>query len=392
MQPGNESDVPTHRDDDPGNETTVNLPWVESPFFEQELVRRRSELTDEEQNQARHLHEQGYLVLEQAVPHDLCDRIPQQVDPLFTEGYTTTERRVPDAWLQGADAVRELAALPSIQRTLQRLYGRRPIPFQTLTFKWGTQQPDHTDQIHFSCIPARFMCGVWVACEDTDEDNGPLFYYPGSQRLPELNGYDIGGTVDEQFYPRYEKVLHRLMTELGYKAVEFHARKGDALVWASNLVHGGRPVRREGSTRWSQVTHYMFENCIYYQPHASEIPTGEFRMLDIVDLNTLQPVPSNYNGRPISVLPAGNSRARLWIGEPTLVPSQPRRVEPAVQGPSVEVPAAARTPTSSFAREFARLVAQHVDRRPLGHRFAQAVVLRRRRFSEGRRHHEKSDG
>jgi hypothetical protein len=372
--------------------TTMNLPWVESPFFAHELARRRPTLTDDQQDQARKLHQHGYLVIEQAVPHELCDRIPVQVDHMFTEGFTTTERRVPDAWLQGAEAVRELAVLPSIQRVLQVLYGRRPIPFQTLTFKWGTQQRGHTDQIHFSCLPARFMCGVWVAFEDTDEDNGPLFYYPGSHKLPEWNGYDIGGTVEEYFYPRYERFQEQLMAELGYKPVEFHARKGDALIWASNIVHGGRPVRRDGSTRWSQVTHYMFENCIYYQPHSSEIPTGEFRMLDIIDLNTLDPVPSTYNGQPVYVTPLGNSRAHLSMGGP-LEPAATAGGSVDSAGTSAPESTAAGAPPSpagapnpvaghpnaTFARELTRLIARHMDRYPLGHRIVETALHRRRR-------------
>ena len=33
-------------------------------------------------------------------------------------------------------------------------------------------------------MPEGFMCGVWVALEDMDMDNGPLVYYPGSHQLP----------------------------------------------------------------------------------------------------------------------------------------------------------------------------------------------------------------
>lgn len=160
-----------------------------------------------------------------------------------------------------------------------------------------------------------------------DDGNGPLFYYPGSHRLPELNGYDLGATVDDYFYPVYEDLQHELMDELGLKPTEFHARKGDALIWSSNIIHGGRPVLRTGSTRWSQVTHFFFEDCIYYQPHSSEIPTGELRMLDVVDLNTLERVEPSYNGKKVWVQPLGNTRSRLSMSplppEPADAPDDP---------------------------------------------------------------------
>lgn len=295
---------------------TVNVPWIESPFFRRELARRASELTSQQRKAAVSLHEQGYAVVEQVVPDELCDRIRDQVDPMFEDSKAIIDRRVADAWRVGADAVRELAVLAPVQQLLRVLYERRPIPFQTLDFKWGTQQPGHADQIHFSSIPARYMCGVWVALEDVDEGNGPLFYYPGSHRLQEWSGYDIGATAPEpSFYSRYEEFLRQLMDELGIEPVEFHARKGDALVWVSNIVHGGRPVLRAGSTRWSQVTHYFFENCIYYQPHSSEVPTGELRMLDVVDLNTMERVPPSYNGLNVTVHPLGSGRSRLSIAD-----------------------------------------------------------------------------
>ena len=40
--------------------------------------------------------------------------------------------------------------------------------------------------------PPGFMCGVWVALEDMDMDNGPLVYYPGSHRLPEVTMQELG--------------------------------------------------------------------------------------------------------------------------------------------------------------------------------------------------------
>jgi hypothetical protein len=37
---------------------------------------------------------------------------------------------------------------------------------------------------------------------------------------------------------------------------EIHLRRGLAVVWAANLLHGGSPIHDPTRTRGSQVTHY----------------------------------------------------------------------------------------------------------------------------------------
>ena len=291
----------------------LNLPWVESAFFARELAARADGLTPDQRRVATDFHDQGYVAIERLIPHRLCDAIVAEVDPMFDDPEAIHWRRVQDAWAAGASAVRELATLPAVQDLLRLLYERRPIPFQTLDFKWGTQQQGHSDSIHFSCLPARYMCGVWVALEDVDEDNGPLFYYPGSHRLPELTVYDLGFSAGTSSYNYYEWFQQELMNELGFTSIEFHAKKGDALVWSSNVVHGGKPVLDESSTRWSQVTHYYFDDCIYYSPMHSESPTGELFLRDVVDLNTMGYVAHSYNGDTVSTLLLKNGRSRISL-------------------------------------------------------------------------------
>ena len=46
-------------------------------------------------------------------------------------------------------------------------------------------------------------------------------------------------------------------------------RRGDALIWAANLLHGGEPIADPESTRYSQVVHHFFEGCRYYTPVLS---------------------------------------------------------------------------------------------------------------------------
>ncbi|MBU9629624.1 phytanoyl-CoA dioxygenase family protein [Burkholderia multivorans] len=50
----------------------------------------------------------------------------------------------------------------------------------SLNFRVGTQQPLHTDAVHFSSIPQRSMCGVWVALEDISPESGPVQLVLGS--------------------------------------------------------------------------------------------------------------------------------------------------------------------------------------------------------------------
>ena len=305
-----------------GSVPSLVLPWVESPFFRRELAARTPHLSDEQRSLAEQFHTRGFVAVPGAVPAALCDQVRAEVEPMFEDEETAARRRVQDAWKTGAVAVRELATYPPILGILELLYERRPVPFQTLDFKWGTEQRGHSDSVHFSCLPARFMCGVWVALEEVDRSNGPLFYYPGSHRLPEITGYDLGFTAAEHFYPRYEDFQHELMGELGIAPVEFYAAKGDVLVWSSNLVHGGRPVHRPGSTRWSQVSHYFFDGCIYYQPHSSEIPLGNLLLLDVTDLTTLERVEPTYNGQPVAVhrQPGGLSHLTIDDGSGVVVP------------------------------------------------------------------------
>ena len=83
------------------------------------------------------------------------------------EVFLATGSRVFNGW-KISRAVRAIALAPRILRVLRQLYGRKPLPFQTLNFPIGTEQKVHSDVIHFASDPPTYMCGVWVALEDID--------------------------------------------------------------------------------------------------------------------------------------------------------------------------------------------------------------------------------
>jgi len=296
----------------------MNLPWVESPFFYEFLERKN--LTEAQRKIAIDYHENGYLLLKQAVPQELLDRVRQDIQHEYPNDQNAEPRRHQDLWKKYA-SVKELASLDVVFETLQLLYDREPVPFQTLNFKYGTQQRGHSDTIHFSSIPARFMCGVWVAMEATNPNNGPLFYYPKSHRLAEYNYFDLGvqGKDELEEYLVYEEYIEQFMKAKGFEKEEIYMEKGDIMIWSSNLIHGGTPIRKEGLTRWSQVTHYYFADCLYYSPRFSDMLTKNLNLRPVRNIKTGEMVRHTFNGKRIETINTGDFRYAisqnfsLWV-------------------------------------------------------------------------------
>lgn len=219
----------------------------------------------------------GYLVIEGSWSESTLDQIIADLDehyqgkPHVIDGVMYAKQRIQDAWKVNP-RVKSLATDPMVLSVLEELYGRKPLPFQTLNFRMGTQQRTHSDAIHFNSMPAGFMCGVWVALEDMDMDNGPLVYYPGSQNLPEVTMKDLGVPADGTYesYRHFEEHVDAQISKHGLEPEYATISKGQALVWSSNILHGGSTRRDENRTRHSQVTHYFFEGTKYYTPLLSD--------------------------------------------------------------------------------------------------------------------------
>jgi ectoine hydroxylase-related dioxygenase (phytanoyl-CoA dioxygenase family) len=214
-------------------------------------------------------HNDGYIIIDPQLPHATLDAA---IDAIRTRDEVTKHlhhgSRVFDGW-KFSPAIRTIALSPRVFRILRQLYGREPRPFQTLNFPIGTEQRVHSDTIHFDCDPATYMCGVWVALEDIDLDNGALVYYPGSHKLPQVRMEDVAPEPGVKHYPKYEDHMERLVKEKNLQPARAILKKGQALIWAANLMHGGGEHRDKSRTRHSQVTHYYFEGCQYFTPLES---------------------------------------------------------------------------------------------------------------------------
>lgn len=286
------------------------VPAVESPFFEG--AEEELHLSADELRIARDLHYQGFAVLD--FPDSELDarieRIRRNLGPRFEAAggpqslSTEWPGRIQDAWQHDLD-VQAIAANPTILALLTKLYGRRAFPFQTLNFPVGTQQAFHTDIVHFSSLPERFMCGVWLAMEDVLPGSGALRYIAGSHRWPIMSNMMLGrrGWQSEPNSAQdpYQDAFEELITKHQASEEIFHARKGQVLIWTANLLHGGSPRTDPALTRWSQVTHYYFDDCAYYTPALSDEPLGRLALRNITDASTGLRVPNRYLGEEVAM-------------------------------------------------------------------------------------------
>lgn len=275
----------------------LELPRAENPLME-ELIAEDG-LSDRQAELVRAFARDGFLKFRVTDPafDELADAAIVDVDWSRSNGI-----RVQDAW-PDVEAVRRLASLPEVMDLLELLYGRPAVPFQTLSFRVGTQQETHSDSLHFSSRPGRFMCGVWIALEPVDERNGALHYFPGSHRLPILELNDLGLFGEEAAmvgnYEVYCAMLQAMIRAHGLSKQVALMERGEGIVWAANLYHGGDPILDPTRTRFSQVTHYYFEGCAYHAPLSSDPYLNRYDRPDRRDVRTGRPIGHWFGTRPV---------------------------------------------------------------------------------------------
>ncbi len=226
----------------------------------------------------RHWSEKGYVTFERAVSEETIDRLNAELERLWETGhpdlriesfgdgvrrFAPLEPRYRDEPHKVLDlhgysaAARQVVFSAPVQTFLEQLFERPPLAFQSLLFTYGTEQDLHQDTAYVVLRSPLEFVGCWVALEDVEPGSGELQYYEGSHRIPEYlwfgraraKPYDLEDDSEFLRWVREEPARR------GLRLVRFTPRKGDALLWHADLVHGGSKVEQHGTTRRSFVTH-----------------------------------------------------------------------------------------------------------------------------------------
>jgi phytanoyl-CoA hydroxylase len=224
----------------------------------------------------------GYVIMEGAVDHRLCDQLAEELAAVFRDGSTEALYQPPEAPagtgspvpaglppdrmrlvdLYGVSAsAAQILMAPAIENFLRLVFERPPLCFQGLTFECGSGQGLHQDTAYVVVDKPLELAASWVALEDIQPGSGELMYVAGSHNLPE---WKFGGDSkhwdplvhgDEE-HEEWAKWLIRASEERRLEKQLFRPSKGDVLIWSADLVHGGSPVSDRSLSRRSIVGHY----------------------------------------------------------------------------------------------------------------------------------------
>lgn len=263
------------------------LPWLDRPDAEAAIDEklRAGTLTAEQAELCRQWHRDGYVILKRHFPASELDRAWESYDSKCRAGIIALEpeKAAEDDQLPGrklnphmqCDEFKAMWENRGLVELVNIFLGVDAAPFQTIASHKGSQQAAHSDAIHMTTYPRGYMCASWTAFEDIHADSGPLFYYPGSHRLPHYHAIDVGigeGEFKQKLYAvyaeKYEPFIQKVVAERKLEPKIFLPAKGDVLLWHYNLLHGGSMRKDLKHSRRALVCHYYAKDAFCYHDLA----------------------------------------------------------------------------------------------------------------------------
>lgn len=268
----------------------ATLPWIDQPnanvdaFVEQFPV--PDDFPYDLTEKLNFWRENGYVILEQAIPTEWCDKLWAEIEDTIdnheqfrieslVDGVNNNRniaiRDVPKEKLreigarlndyhQASLTCKRVLSHKRIATFLQAIFNEPVVAFQTLVFKYGSQQGVHQDFPWVTSGIPSHLAAAWIALEDITADAGPLFYYPGSHKMKKFNfGNGILYKEGESLRSPndFAKYIEQTCGQSDVEKDVLLLKKGDLLIWHAALAHGGLAITSQpAKTRKSLVVHY----------------------------------------------------------------------------------------------------------------------------------------
>jgi len=268
-------------------ESQFNSLWIDSP----DALRRLDELSATDSRFLTHRSrlfdfiKNGYVIIPGAVSHELIDAYQAAFKRYVADPNGRLLASVPTYGPHDKSVVpaRETAPLAPLTKYLDTywyipealpvvfneavgsfldlIFEETPFAFQGLHFEVGSTQAIHQDTAYVVAEKPLSLAASWVALEDVKQGAGELVYYEGSHALPD---WLYSGKFKHFNHERDKHAEHLAHLDFlreesearGYPFRRFLPKKGDVLIWAADLAHGGAQIENSGQSRRSLVTHF----------------------------------------------------------------------------------------------------------------------------------------
>lgn len=155
-----------------------------------------------------------------------------------------------------AEQILAMGTQEELRRALTELMGgRAPRLVQSMLFDKSPATPPHQDGVYLDSLPPGHLIAAWIALEDIHPHSGPLYVLPKS-RTPALPPAD-----HESVYIRqtYMADIARAMEDHRQHCVTPALKKGDALFWRSDIIHGAHHPINPRLSRRALALHFVPE-------------------------------------------------------------------------------------------------------------------------------------
>ena len=179
------------------NSFEIKDPWFESEFAISILNKKKIKL--KLKKEAKFFIENGYLIIKKCFSQKIINETLNDFEKIVNSKsfkknpdyfHYNESPRVIEGWRK-SKKIKNICFNKKILKYLSFFYNKKPLPISTINFTLGTEQPLHSDYIHFGSCPEKFLAGVWVAFEKVDKNNGPLQIVPKSHKSKIINFYDL---------------------------------------------------------------------------------------------------------------------------------------------------------------------------------------------------------
>lgn len=232
---------------------------AQSLLLDQQHVRLKGITPDQQ-----HWRDHGYVIKRNFLSHDFIDEY-NEIRRRLNLGSGPFTSITP---YLNHSTVRDLCCSRELHHLLVDLLGEEMgLHFILADYVSTTRGWHQDDYLNPEDVYGRY-CAIWMAMDDIDPDAGPFEFVPGSHKWPVLRNSKVKSLViprvreDDNHHwavaAEYlvNKSVEDYIDRTGSRVEQFHARKGDILIWHGKLMHRGSIPKNPDLLRPAMIAHY----------------------------------------------------------------------------------------------------------------------------------------